>query len=222
MAVKRKSQKPQRQQIALSDRTKKILLGSSGGVLVVVASFWAYYTFTTVPPPKLDKATAADVASFLGNERGISRLNYDNREKFLADMWAKFGDGDKREQLAAAFDKMTPAQRDVFINASFDLAKDRFLKQATTFQDLPPHKRTEFVDNMINQIETQRLSIGGAGPRSGKSNLAKAFESAVPNTTDGMTKVLIDRTNARQRAKAQPLFDAITVRYKERQDQRRN
>jgi hypothetical protein len=227
MALKQIKKQPRR--VGLSDQTKKILLGSSAGVLVVVAGVWAYYTFTTVAPPKLDTATAKQVVDYLGTDRGFTRLNYDNREKFMGDMWNQFGKGDNREQLAQAFDKMTPAEQEVFVDAVFETAKDRFLKQAVTYSDLPVHERKEFLDTAINNLETLRLSIGGAGPGGGsggvsgggRTNIAKPFERCMPKSTDGMTKMLVDRTSPRQRTKAQPLFDAIAVRYKEREQQRR-
>ena len=48
---------------------------------------------------------------------------------------------------------------------------------------------------------------------------SRAAEVA-PNTTDGMTKALVTKTTASQRAKAEPLFNAIVARTKERQDRR--
>lgn len=224
--VVKKTGKKQGGQIQLSDRTKKILLASSGSVLVIVLAWWAYFTFTTVSPPDVTKAAPESVAEYLGNPRGLARLNYDDRKKFLGQMWSQFSEGDKRDQLGKAFDKMTPVERQVFVDVAFDTAKDEFVKQAAEFNKTPVYKQKEFVDKAINFMEEQRRSIGGGGAprgggggRGGSTSITKVFEDSVPRSTDQMTRALVDRTSARQRAKALPLFDAMAVRYKERQEE---
>lgn len=233
MAAKKTVKKKQGRQIQLSDSQKKILLVSSGSVVAVALAWWAYFAFTTITPPDLTKAPAKEVARYLGNERGFTRLSYDDRKNFIGQIGAQFT-GDRQFQLAEAFDQMTPLERQVFVDAAFDAAKDEFVKQASEFNRTPQHKRKQFLDSMIDNIELQRRGIAGVGGGGGgggggavsggvrrQANLTKAFESSVPRTTDGMTRALVDRTTARQRAKAQPLFDAIAIRYKERQEQQR-
>jgi hypothetical protein len=216
MVVKRAGRQQVRR-VGLSDKSKKILLGSTGGVLAVVLAVWAYYNFTTVAPPNIQVASAKQVTSYLGNERGFARLNHDNREKFVERMWTQFSQGDRRAELSKAFDQMTPSERQVFVDAAFDTAKDRFLKQANEYNRLPEQRKAEFVANVINNLDAQRKAVGGY---SAGSNVAKSFEGSLPNTTDGITRLLADRTTARQRSRGQSFFDAIAAGYKERQEKR--
>ena len=48
----------------LSEKTKRSLLIGSGSVLCLMLGWWAYYTFTTMSPPDLKKATPQQVADF--------------------------------------------------------------------------------------------------------------------------------------------------------------
>jgi hypothetical protein len=219
MAVTRhSSRKPKARKLVLSDHTKKTLLIGTGSTLVVVGCCWAWFTFTTISPPDLKAAEPQKVVDFLGSSRGFPRMSVDGRERFLTQMWSRFSEGENREKLARSFEQMSSAERQAFVDAAFDTVKVRFLEQATEYNKLPKHKKTDFVDNMIRNIDTQRRSVGGYG---GGGNVLKSFEGSVPHTTDGMTKMLVERTSATQRTKAQPLFDDIAARYQEGQANKR-
>lgn len=201
--------------VGLSERTKKIVLASTGCVMVVGASWWAYMKFTTVAPPPLASATPQQVVEFLGEARGYPRMNMEARERYLSDAYSKFSQGESREQLARAFAQMTTREKQVFIDTTFDAFKQRALQNASEFNRLPKNKQMQYVDQVLKQFESQRVSVAGDG---GPDNLGEAFKGMVPRTTDEMTKAIVTKTNARQRAKVQPLFDAVGARYKELQD----
>jgi hypothetical protein len=114
-----------------------------------------------------------------------------------------------------AFAKMSAREKQVFADATIETAKKRFLDNANEYNHLPKHKQGQFVEKLITGFEAQRAPLGGGG---GQDNLGEAFKSMVPTTTDGITKALVTKTSARQRAKAQPLFDAVAARYKEMKD----
>jgi hypothetical protein len=199
----------------MSERTKKIVLISTGCVMLAVGSWWAYTTFTTVPPPPLATAKPQEVSNFLGNPRGYARMGFEARERYLAETLSRFSEGPARQELGTAFAKMSTREKQVFVDATIETAKKRFLDHASEFNRLPKSRQSQYVDNMIMNFEAQRAPLAGGG---GTDNLGEAFKSMVPTTTDGMTKALVSKTNSRQRAKAQPLFDAVAVRYKELKD----
>lgn len=199
----------------LSEKQKKVIFISTGSVILIAASYWAYMTFTTVPPPSLEKASPQEVVEFFGNDRGYGRMSIDQRGQYVAQAYQKFADGPNREMLAKAFSEMSSSEKQVFVDRSFDAFKKTFLENAAEYNRLPKNKRDQFVDKMIGTFEGQRQSLAGGG---GNDNLGEAFKGFVPNTTDGMTKALVSRTNSRQRAKAQPLFDHVATRYKELKD----
>jgi hypothetical protein len=241
MSTKKSSSRNSQRRITLSDRTKKVLLAGTGSVLVVAIGWWAYFTFTTVAPPNVQAAPPPQVAQYLGNARGFARLNCDERGKFLGDMWNAYSQGEKRGELAQAFNRMSFSERQVFVDAAFETVKVDFLKQANEFNKLPKSKKDQFVDNVMNQLDQQRRAIAGSkssnnnvkpgvpgrpeadnkAAKTETASLTEPFESCVPTTTDGMAKLLVTRTSATDRAKAEGLFDAITARYKAREEQRR-
>lgn len=201
--------------VGMSERTKMIVLVSTGCVMLLGASYWAYRTFTTVPPPSLETSPPQKVVEFLGNPQGYPRMSINDRERYLTDMYARFAKGESRDQLARSFAQMTSREKEVFVNTTFEAFKVRALENAGEFSRLPRNKQTQYVDKMIATFESQRQSLGGSG---GSDNLGEAFKGMVPTTSDGWTKAIVTRTNARQRAKVQPLFDAVGARYKELRD----
>lgn len=211
----KKSSGKANRRVGMSERTKKMMLISAGSVMLVGACWWAYMTFTTVAPPSLETAKPQEVAQFLGNVRGYPRMGYDAREQYLAAALSKFSQGPARQELGDAFARMTTREKQVFADATIETAKKRFLDHASEFNRLPKHKQTQYVDNMIMGFESQRAPLAGSG---GADNLGQAFQSMVPTTTDGITKLLVSKVKPRQRAKAQPLFDAVAARYKDLQD----
>jgi hypothetical protein len=202
----------------LSEKTKRSLLIGSGSVLCLMLGWWAYYTFTTMSPPDLKKATPQQVAGFFSSTRGLARMGIDDRERYMVEAYNKFSQGESRQQMCRAFGQMSAAEKEVFVNVAFDTFKTRFLQKATEYNRLPKHERAAFVENMIANFETQRQSVAGYG---GADNVAEPFKGAVPATSDGMAKTLVDRTTASQRNKAQPLFDAVAARMKEKEESRK-
>lgn len=201
--------------VGMSERTKMIVLVSAGCVMVAGASYWAFMTFTTVPPPPLETSAPQDVVAFLGTPQGYPRMSIEAREKYLSDMYSRYAKGESRDQLARAFSQMTSREKEVFVNTTFEVFKVRALENANEFSRLPKSKQMQYVDKMISTMESQRQSLGGTG---GSDNLGEAFKGMVPTSSDGWTKAIVTRTNARQRAKVQPLFDAVGARYKELKD----
>ncbi len=199
--------------VVLSERTKKILLACAAGIVVVGGGWYAYYALTTIAPPDLASASPEQVVDYLGNERGFSRLSLDGRERFLTSASQRFFQNTQsREQLNQALRRMSAAEQQVFVDAGFELATDRFLHRAREFQKVSPVQRMQFVDNMIRDFEKTRQQLAGFSPQ---DNLAEPFKNSMPTTSDGLTKAIVTRTNARQRAEAQPLFDALTARHKQ-------
>ncbi|HOA73372.1 MAG TPA: hypothetical protein PL151_11020 [Phycisphaerae bacterium] len=203
--------------VGMSERTRNIVLASAGGITLLLGSYWAYMTFTTVPPPPLETSAPSKVVDFLGDPRGYQRMSHEAREQYLAETLAKFSQGPARQELANAFARMSTREKQVFTDATIETAKRRFLQQAEEYNRLPRDKQQKFVDNLIANFEASRRPLAGGG---GQDNLGQAFKSMVPTTTDGMTKLLVEKTNSRQRAKAQPLFDAVAARYKEQQERK--
>lgn len=199
--------------LVLSDRTKKLLLACTASVVVAGGGWYAYYALTTIAPPDLTTSSPEQVVDYLGNQRGFSRLSLDRREQFLVQASQRFlQDPRSRDQLNQALRRMSPAEQQVFVDAGFELATSRFLDRAREYQRVSPSQRRQFVDNMIRDFEQTRQQLAGFTPQ---ENLAEPFKNSMPTTSDGLTKAIVTRTNARQRAEAQPLFDALTARHKQ-------
>jgi len=213
--MRKKHQPRTVRRVGLSDKAKKTLLVTTGCLLLVMACWWAYFKFTTVPPPNIQTAAPQAVVDFLGNERGFPRMSIDDRERYLVEAYNKFCKGEARQEMSKAFAQMSSTEQQVFVDTAFEGFKVRFLEKAEEYNRLPPSQRPRFVENAIRTFESQRQSVAGYG---GADNMAESFKGMVPSTTDGMTKMLVNRTNSRQRAKAQPLFDAVAARYQQMQE----
>lgn len=218
MAVSKKSAKPARK-MSLSDQQKKILLILVGAVLVLGGGWWAYFSLTTIAPPNLAAAAPADVVKYLGEPRGFSRMAVERREEYLIQAYNQFSKGENRQKMNEAFARMAPAQRQVFLDAAFETAKVKFVKEAKEFNRIPLQQRPQFVDRLVSSFDQRRHNVGGYGPQ---DNVAESFKSSMPTSTDGLAKAVVSRTTARERAETQPLFEAVAAKYKEKEAQQKN
>lgn len=196
----------------LSTRQKVIIASSAAAVLLAIGGWWSYMTFTTITPPDIKTAKAEEVAQFVGSPRGLARMSIDNREQFLRQAYSRYATGESRAMLNRALREMSPAQQQVFTEAVFEVGTTRFLQKAKEFNRLSPGQRVSFVDRQIKDFEGMRQQLGGV---SSDENFGAPMQKSVPTTSDGIARAIVDRTNARQRAQAQPLFDAVAARWNE-------
>ena len=198
--------------LVLSKRQKVIIASSAAALLLAIGGWWSYMTFTTMPPPNISTAKAEEVAEFVGSSRGLARMSIDNREQFLYQAYSQYADGERRTVLNRALREMSPAQQQVFTEAVVEVAKTRFLEKAKEYNKLSPGQRLTFVDGHIREFEGMRQKLAGV---SAQDNIGAPMQKSVPTTSDGLARAIVDRTNARQRAQAMPLFDAVAARYNE-------
>jgi hypothetical protein len=223
----------------ISEKTRNIALIVASCVLVIGGGYWAYATFSTVAPPDLQKASAQEVASFLGNDRGISRMNIDEREAYLANVFTdRFGRGEDQTELNRALRRMSSMERQVLQEATFEVAKVRVLDHARDYQNMSGRQQAQFVDQAIRDFEQLQRHIGTfgqqatgrqrpkntpVGPRGGpaappEESFIEDFRRDMPTGSDELMKAVVSRTNARERAVAQPLLEAIAARKAELED----
>ncbi len=203
----------------ISPRTRNTILIGLGSVAVVLAGIWAYYAFTTVPPPVLAQSSAEQVTNYLGNPQGYSRLSIPRREEFLTATYQHYNTPDGREKLNRAVRSMSMQERQVFVDATFDVAREKMMQAADDFHRTPRQDRPRFVDSVIRNVRSLQGDLGGQG--NPNMNLGEPFKPLAPERTEDWNKVLFSKTTARDRAKAEPLIDAIAKRVKEQQSQAR-
>ncbi len=197
----------------LSPQVRRALLGAGACVLAVAGGWWAYFTFTTIAPPPVEQATAPEVVAFLGNPRGFSRMSYDQREQFLTQVFSgKFASGPPRAELNEALRQMPSSEREVLMDATVEVAKVRFMEHARKYKSLPRTQQAAYVDNAVRHFSQMQMQLAGTG---GADNFGESFKDLAPSTSDEITKAIVSRTSARERAEAQQFVDALAARYKE-------
>lgn|GEM_PF-729017 len=233
--VKKKAKKSKKTpKIEISQRTKIILLISSACVIVIGGAWWAYYSLSTDPLPQLEVATPQKVVDFLGSGRGFARMSVSEREQFLYRAVEQHARGDSRDQFNQALRRMSRGQRQVFLDAVFDVSKVRFLERARDYSRLPKRQRKQFVTSALRDFRRLQRAIGGqsSGSFSGGSSsggggtgnapanrfdnsMAEPFRGDLPSSSDEFTKAIVTRTNPSERSEAQPFIDAVAERYQE-------
>ena len=198
-------------------RVRNAVLIGVGSAAVLAAGVWAYYEFTTVTPPKLAVASADQVMSYLGDTRGFSRLSIPKREEFLANTYQRFSSQEDRVALNRALRSMSMQERQVLMDATVDVMRTRVVEFSDEYNRLPKTDRPKFVDNVIGNFRKMQGDLGGRG--NSNMNVGEPFKPFVPERSDDWSKMLVTRTTARERAKAQPLIDALAKRVKETQGQ---
>lgn len=209
---------------ALTDRTKKIVLGVLAGVIVIGGGWYAYYELTTVPPPNLENAKGQQVADYLGNPRGFARLSVDERQDFLVRTCQRYAYGEPRHEFVGALHRMSSRERQVFLDAFYDVGRTRVMDHAQDFSKLTSAKqKRDYIDDAIRDFGSIRASLGGtAPPPSGVANIPQGsfgdpFKNDLPRGSDELMKVVVSKTTARERKDVKPFVDAVAARYKELQ-----
>ena len=198
-------------------RVRNAVLIGVGSAAVLAAGVWAYYEFTTVTPPKLTVASADQVMSYLGDTRGFRRLSIPKREEFLANTYQQFNSEEGRVALNRALRSMSMQERQVLMDATVDVMRTRVVQFSDEYNRLPKTDRPKFVDNVISNFRKMQGDLGGRG--NSNMNVGEPFKPFVPERSDDWSKMLVTRTTAKERVKAQPLIDALAKRVKETQGQ---
>ena len=213
MALQTKK-KPQK--LELSDKTKTILVATMAGVALIGGGWWAYLTFTTVAPPPLAASappeTAAEVATYLGDERGFGRLSVDQQEQYLFSAFQTFGrQPEARTRFNQTLRQMSTAERQVLNDAVFEIGRKHVMKHAEVYANLPPSQRAQYIDKAIQGMETMRTEIGGGGS---SGSLSDPLRDSLPTRPEEMMKAIYIKTNPAERAKATPFIEAVGERLK--------
>jgi len=216
----------------MSPRTKKALVVLAACALVVGGGWWAYYKFTTVPPPDLKIAGSDEVVDFLGNGRGFARMSIPRREEYLVRTYQRFSRGEARAQFYNSLQRMPRSDRQVFLDAFVDIGRVRVMEHARNYNQLTSRReRSRCVDRAIRHFERMRGHLGGRASGGGPVpvrgsddggrpalNLGDPFRNDLPRGSDELAKVIVTRTNARERAEAGAFIDALTTRYQQLKD----
>lgn len=201
----------------ISPRTRNTILVGVGSAALIAGLVWAYYALTTIPPPPVDKVAAQEVTDYLGNPRGYGRLSVPRREEYLVGVYQQFNTPKGMEDLNRALRSMSMQERQVFVDATFDVARERVMVLAEEFNRTPPKDRQRFVDNAISNFRNLQGNLGGGG--NPNMNVGEPFKPLAPEQSDGWNKVLFSKTSARDRAKAEPLIDAMAKGLREQKAQ---
>lgn len=208
----------------LSPGTKKALIIGVAGVVVLVGGIWAFEVLTAPAKPDIQTAKVPEITQFLGHPRGLARMPVAQREEFLVAVVQKYSEPNRVEEMSRALREMAPGERETLMDATFEIGKDKFVKAAEEYVQLPKKDRPAFLDKVIHDVENLRQRLGGApaggggvGPagvaRPGPvNNLVSPFKEHIPTKSDAMAKMIVDRTTPSERAKAKPLMDDLAQR----------
>jgi hypothetical protein len=197
----------------MSDKTKKTLIILASAVLVIGGSVWAYYEFTTVPPPVLEQSNSEEVVDFLGSTRGISRMPVSRRYDYLIKTYQHYSRGPHRDQFARRLRQMSHGQKNVLLDATFDIARVKFMDHARQYNKIRNKKqRAKFVDDAIRNFEGMRTELGGGGPN---NDFGSPFRNDMPKSSDDWMKAAMERTNPRERTQAKPFLESVIGRVQE-------
>lgn len=224
MAQKKRKKKPAPRK-GLSSRSKWIILGVLGGIIVIGGGGWGYYELTTIPPPDLTDSNSDEVVHFLGSRRGFRRLSIDDRQAFMLRTVKYYHQGEPRRQFAESLGRMSSGERQVLIDSVVDVSKVRAMEKAQKFNKISNKSRRQrknFIDDAIRDFEGLRHPIRGeptsggtAGSGAPPPSLFGVFKADMPRGSDELMKVVVSRTSARERAKLTPFANAVASRYKE-------
>jgi len=196
---------------------RNTILVGAGSVALIVGLAWAYYALTTVPPPPVDKTPVQEVTDYLGNPRGYSRLSVPRREEYLVSVYQQYNTPQGMTDLNRALRSMSMQERQVFVDATFDVAREKVLVLAEEFNRTPPKDRQRFVDHAIGNFRSLQGNLGGGG--NPNMNVGEPFKPLAPEQSEDWNKVLFSKTSARDRVKAEPLIDAMAKRLREQKAQ---
>lgn len=205
---------------SMSHERKLTLLSAGLAVVLIGGGWWAYRTFTTVPPPDLGKADVEEVVGFLGNANGFPRMSVDQREAFINNAYQRYSNYEDRVAMHRGFARMTDQEKRVFLDASFEVFKDRFLEEAREYNKLDRAERQRFVDSAIRNMENMRAQLSGGGgapvgPSGERVNLGNPFEEHAPRTADEFMTRLSKMTTPKERDEGRQLLEDIATRSKQ-------
>jgi len=217
MSASKTSQQSDRRarRFGMSDRTKISLLIGSACAILIGGGWWAYHSLSTVSPPKLDAAPPEELVKFLGNERGFARMSIPRREEYMYRAGERYTKGAARDEFNRALRQMSAHERQVFLDAAFEVGKVRFMEQARDFNQLPQRQQMTFVNTAMQKFTRMQRSMAGYSP---SDSMGQPFKQDMPSSSDELTKTLVTRTTATERAEAQPLIDAMAERHKQLKD----
>ncbi|MBN1491774.1 MAG: hypothetical protein JXA69_17810 [Phycisphaerae bacterium] len=220
----RKSHKKQRQHRELSASTKKALLAGGIGLVVLVGAVLAFDMLTAPPEPDLQMATAEEVSGFLGHRRGFARLSLEEREAFLGEVAQRCDTPERIQALSLALSHLSYEERQQFLDATFEITKDKFLKAAEQYTRTPKAQKRQFADHSLKQLQTLQQKLCGTPPVGGpprEGSLASAFQDHFPDKSEAWIKMVVARTTPAERALAKPFIDDMVERAERTQLNRR-
>lgn len=205
----------------LSEKQKLVLLVSAGSLVLVVGAIWGWYQFTTVPPPNIAATPPEqvdEIVAYMGNARGYGRLPVEQQEKFFMEAFDKYArpGGETRLRFVQAMDRWSSAEREVFNNAQFEITRKKVMEQARQYNSLPPSQRAKFIDQNLAKMEQMRADFAGA---SRAESIGEPMKKGAPTSSDELMKILVNKTDASERAEAKPYVDAMAERVKQKQQQ---
>ena len=170
-------------------------------VLMLLCGYWAYDLLASPPVPDSKMAGTAEIANFMGHQRGLARMSLGEQARFMAELWPRFSTEQGRAELADAFARLAPSEVERVQEVFFELGKAQVLNDADQFRRLPPRQREKFVADKVAQYDQLRGQFRGAG--------SESFKKGLPRQSDDWTKSMVSRTSAGERAKAQPYLEAV-------------
>jgi hypothetical protein len=173
-----------------------------------------------VAPPNLHAPDAPqkveEVAQFMGLERGFGRMTTDQQEPYLMQAYTVYGTKatpELRAKFIAQMNQMSSGQREVLNNAIFEIGRKHMMRHAQEYASLPPYQRSQYVTKAITDFDRLRDALSG---KSAGDSLTEPLKKDLPSSSDELMKVVVDRTDGKERAQAKPFIDAMATKYQEK------
>lgn len=198
----------------MSQRTRNTLVIAVVGVIVVAAGVWVFDALTAPKKPDLTVANPQQITEYLVHPRGFSRLSVPDRKQYLEQIGQYCAQPERFEAMQSALNRLSPGERQVFADATFEVAKEEFISASDDYARTPTQQRKAFVDQVITRMDGIKATLRGGAPP-GSPSLADTFKQDTPAKSDAWLKQIVARTSPAERTKAKPLMDDMVKRYEE-------
>ncbi len=185
----------------LAQHGRKISIAGGGvvfGLLLLLTITWVVDLALAPAVPDIQTASAEQVAAFLANKRGFSRLPINDRRKMLFEIWSssqELSDG-----MGEAFARLSSRDRGQVRIEAMRVAMDHLVRAARSYRKLNPKERDKYIEDFLDEHEALRVQLRG---------MVDSFKDSLPTRSNEWTKSIVTQTTARQRAQVKPFVDHL-------------
>lgn len=169
--------------------------------LALIAGFVTFETALTPSMPIVQRASAAEVVSYISSDRGLVKLADIQQKQFLDEWQRRLTDTQARDELKAYLKNLDDNKRKSFVNALARQLKKSFLEDAKRFSRLKtPTEKSDLCRQKLIEGRDQAIQF---------KDIALSLKTASGQRTDDMQQWVIENTSPEERAIGEPYVDAL-------------